>query len=548
MRASGGTWDVRVLRPGRQPLKSLATTLDDVIETGNIPADLLEQLQDAPGTYGEQLRKAAQRKKHKVLIVVDQLEELFTLSDNDDVRKAFLASLLAAADDSTSPVRVVLSMRADFLDRLADHKRFLNELSRGLFFLSAPDHDNLRETLVRPAELAGYTFEDPWIVEDMMQAATSKGALPLLQFAATRLWDSRDRQRRKLTIAAYNQMGGVGGAFARHADEVAAAVPPQSQNLFRAIVTRLVTAEGTRAVVDHTELLQLSDDRQEVERILDQLVRARLILIHTEQGNTVEIVHEVLITEWPTLARWLEDSQALRGFMQELRQATKQWQSRGQRADLLWSGATAQDALATMKRHVLDLSAAEKEFLDATRAQIARGRRRRLAAVVAVFAVLGVIIAGGAFFTVQLSQANREAQDALVEAKAARAQVQAQLDEVKAAQDKRDKAEAEAKAAAEVAQKKAEEALKANAQVAQSQEDLAVANLALQKKVSEAEELARVANENARKAAAAKEAAEKATAEAKAEKARTQQLLAAEKERVKRLEAEKSKISTGGLK
>ena len=84
-------------------------------------------------------------------------------------------------------------MRADFLDRLAGHKHFLAELSRGLFFLTAPDHDNLRETLVRPAELAGYSFEDPRIVEDMMQAATSRGALPLLSFAATRLWDARDR-------------------------------------------------------------------------------------------------------------------------------------------------------------------------------------------------------------------------------------------------------------------------------------------------------------------------------------------------------------------
>ncbi len=548
VRASEGTWDVRVLRPGRQPLHSLATTLDDVIDTGVVPTDFIASLHDSPGVYGELLRKAAQRKKHKLLIVVDQLEELFTLSDNDDVRKTFLAALLAAADDSTAPVRIVLSMRADFLDRLADHKRFLNEVSRGLFFLSAPDLDNLRETLIRPAELAGYTFEDPWIVEDMMQAATSKGALPLLQFAATRLWDARDRKRRKLTIGAYNQMGGVGGAFARHADEVASAVPPQSQNLLRSIVTRLVTAEGTRAVVDYDELVQLSDDRQEVERILDQLVRARLVLIHTDQNNIVEIVHEVLITEWPTLVRWLEDSQALRGFMQELRQATKQWQSRGKRTDLLWSGATAQDALATMKRHVLDLSAAEKEFLEATRLQLARGRRRRLAAMVAGFGVLAVIIAGGAFFTIQLTHANHEAQDALVQAKAAKAQVQAQLDEVKAAQETRNKAEAAAKAAADIAKKKAEEALKANAQVAQGKEDLAAANLALQQKVIETTELARVAQENASKAAAAKVAAEKATAEAKAEKARTQQLLAAEKERVKQLEAEKSKISTGGLK
>ena len=239
-------------------------------------------------------------------------------------------------------MRVVLSMRADFLDRLAGHKQFLAELSRGLFFLSAPDHDNLRETLVRPAELAGYTFEDPSIVDDMMQAATSRGALPLLQFAATRLWDARDRERKLLTVAAYEQMGGVGGAFARHADEVAAAVPPQSQALLRAIMTRLVTPEGTRAVVDHDELLGLSRRHAEVESILDQLVRARLVSLHTDpkQGATVEIVHEVLITEWPTLARWLEDSQALRGFMHELRQAVKQWVARGKPSDLVWRGAT----------------------------------------------------------------------------------------------------------------------------------------------------------------------------------------------------------------
>jgi eukaryotic-like serine/threonine-protein kinase len=550
VRGTGGNWQVRILRPGRSPLQSLATTLDENIETGQIAAEVVDQLHEAPGLYGELLRKAVSRKKHKVLIVVDQLEELFTLSDNDEVRKLFLAALLAAADDTTSPVRVVLSMRADFLDRLAGHKHFLSELSRGLFFLSAPDADNLRETLVRPAELAGYAFGDPWIVEDMMQAATSKGALPLLQFAATRLWDSRDRAKKQLTIAAYNQMGGVGGAFARHADEIASAVPPQSQRLLRAIMTRLVTPEGTRAVVDRNELLGLSSDRDEIERILDQLVRARLILMHTDpaQGTTVEIVHEVLISEWPTLARWLEDSQALRGFMMELRQATKQWLARNKASDLVWRGATAQEALATQKRHVLELSESEKDYLEAVRVQMARSRRRKVAVLTTVFLVLALVIAGGAFFTVRLSQANAEAQQALVEAekaaeaaRAAEAKVQAQLDEVKAAQARREQAEQEAAA-------RAAEASKANQQVAQSQEDLAKANLELQKRVEEAQKAKEIAQELAKKAATAKELAEKATQEAKAANARTSALLEREKDRVRQLEAEKSKISTGGLK
>jgi hypothetical protein len=543
VRGTGGNWQVRVLRPGRHPLQSLASTLED-------EGVSVDQLQEGPGVYGELLRTSARQKKHKVLIVVDQLEELFTLSDDDEHRKLFLAALLAAADDATSPVRVVLSMRADFLDRLAEHKHFLNELSRGLFFLSAPDQDNLRETLVRPAELAGYTFSDPWIVEDMMQAATSKGALPLLQFAATRLWDARDRAKRQLTIQAYNGMGGVGGAFARHADEVAAAVPPQSQRLLRAIMTRLVTPEGTRAVVDHQELLELSADTGEVERILDQLVRARLILMHTDplQSSTVEIVHEVLISEWPTLARWLEEGQALRGFMHELRTATKQWVARNKAADLVWRGATAEEALATAKRHVLELSQNEQEFLDQVRIGMARGRRRRAVVMTAIIAVVGVFIAGGTFFTIRLSQANAAAQEKADEAVKAQQQVQKQLDEVKAAQAAQEKAQQEAA-------EKAAEALKANASASQSKEELAQANLALQQKVVEAEkanavaqELARVAQENAKKAAAAKDAAEKASQESKAAKARAETLLAAEKERVKQLEAEKAKISTGGLK
>jgi eukaryotic-like serine/threonine-protein kinase len=549
VRGTGGNWQVRILRPGRSPLQSLAGTLDEMLDSGAVGQDVLDGLAEAPGLYGERLRKAAHRKKQKVLIVVDQLEELFTLSDDDEVRKLFLAALLAAADDPTSPVRVVLSMRADFLDRLAGHKHFLNELSRGLFFLSAPDADNLRETLVRPAELAGYTFGDPWIVEDMMQAATSKGALPLLQFAATRLWDARDRQRKQLPISAYNQMGGVGGAFARHADEVAAAVPPQHQKLLRAIMTRLVTPEGTRAVVDQQELLELSQDKGDVERILDQLVRARLVLMHTDatQGTTVEIVHEVLITEWPTLTRWLEEGQALRGFMAELRQATKQWVARKKSSDLVWRGATAQEAVATMKRHVLELATNEREFLEAARKGLARSRRRKVFVLSTIFITLTAVLGAGAWFTIQLSQANAAAQEKAEEAEKARQQVQSQLDEVKSAQAAREKAQQEAT-------EKAAEALKANAAASQSQEDLAKANIELQRQVEEAtkanaiaQELARVAQENAKAAAMQKAAAEKATADAKAANARTQALLDKEKDRVKQLEANQKKISTGGL-
>ncbi|HEX5058657.1 MAG TPA: serine/threonine-protein kinase, partial [Kofleriaceae bacterium] len=548
MRATG-TWQVCMLRPGRAPLHRLANVLDEMRATGDHLTDVLDQLTDSPGVFGKLLRTSALHRSHRILVVVDQLEELFTLCDSDDARRTFLAALLAAADDPSSPVRVVLSMRADFLDRLANHKQFLSELSRGLFFLTAPDADNLRETIVRPAELAGVAFESASIVEDMMLAATSRGALPLVSFAATRLWDARDRERKLLTSSAYQHMGGVGGAFARHADQIAAAVPPKSQPLLRAIMLRLVTPEGTRAVVDRGELVSLGDPH-EVEQVLDQLVRARLIQVHvdSDQAATVEIVHEMLITEWPTLARWLTEGQALRGFMHELRQAARQWDSHGRSGDLVWRGATAQDALANAQRHVLDLSAVESAFLAAVRALAVRTRRRKVAAISTIIVMLCAVIAGGAIFTLKLARANAVAQDreaaanrAAQEAQTARAALQQKLDVIEEKEQARRKAEAEAKAAQE-------KAVKADETVKLSQEELEKANVELRRALADAESEKQRAQTEKHNAEAAAEVARKASAEARAAKATAEAAAVREKARADKLEQEAKSIYNKDLR
>jgi serine/threonine protein kinase len=548
VRTTGGNWHVRILRPGRVPLQRLAGVLEETHATGQDGHEIVTQLAEAPGMFGDLLRKAAIRREHRVLVVVDQLEELFTLCDDDAQRRTFLAALLAAADDPASPVRVVLSMRADFLDRLAGHKQFLNELSRGLLFLTAPDLDNLRETVVRPAELAGYGFEDPEIVEDMMKAATSRGVLPLLSFAASRLWDARDRERKLLTRHAYQDMGGVVGAFAQHADQVAASVPLRSQPLLRAIMTRLVTPEGTRAVVDHAEMVSLAA-AGDVEIILDQLVRARLIHLQTDpdQGATIEIVHEMLITEWPTLANWLEDSHAVRGFTHELRQAARQWDARNRPADLVWRGATGQEALANAARHVLDLSAVEREFLDAVRWQLARARRTRAMVFAAIFCAAIAVLAGGMIAVVRIRAAEQVAERKAVAAESAAelartAQAQAQSDLAAA------KAAELAKAQAEQAQQlAAAKVVRAEGEVNESREELEQKNVALESALSEAQvekERAQVASQ---KAVAAAGVAKKATDEATRAKAQVEDALAKERERVKELEAEKKHIYDGDL-
>jgi serine/threonine protein kinase len=504
IRSDGDAWQVHAMRPGRTPLRSLTTVLEAIGATCD-----QAQLREAPGLFGTLLRDAAAKQATKILIVVDQLEELFTLCDDDETRRAFLAALLAAADDSSSPVRVVLSMRADFLDRLAAHKRFLAELSRGLFFLTSPDSDNLREALERPAALAGYTFESTTIVEDMIQVATSRGALPLLSFAAARLWDSRDRERKLLTGDAYHKMGGIVGAFARHADQIVASVPTQSQNLLRMICTRLVTPEGTRALVDRDELLSLAPGTDQVEQILDQLLRSRLIHVHSGQDQlaTVEIVHETLITEWPTLKRWLDDNHAQRAFLHELRQAARQWYGRGQPDDLVWRGATAREALA---RDLRELSGVEQEFLAAIARGVARARRRKALVFTTIVGVLALAIAGGSIALVRIKLAEGTAQDKAVQAEVerqaavdARTELQRKVDALEAEKRAREAA-VQDKLAEEGRRKEAEQTLATSQQL--SRDQLETANRELQKQVNE--EVAARKREEAARADATKAKAE----------------------------------------
>jgi len=542
MRATAENWMIRAMRPGRAPLQRLAGLLDDLLPTGKPGSGMLAQLHSSPGLFGELIRTAAAARNQRVLIVIDQFEELFTLCEGDEPRRLFLAALLAAADDPSAPVRVVLSIRADFLDRLAVHKQFLAEVTRGLLFLAAPDEDNLREALVRPAELAGYTFEDRTIVDDMLAAVTSRGALPLLSFAATRLWDARDRGRHRLTAAAYHQMGGVGGAFARHADQMVASVPPPSQPLLRAMLTRLVTPEGTRAVVDRDELVGLATDRAEGERIVDQLVNARLVHMDSDvdQGATVEIVHEILITEWPTLRRWLDAGHALRGFLHELQQAARTWAARSRPSDLLWRGAAADEAVGHATRHVLVLSAIEREFLAAVRVHAARSRRRKLLAVASVFAALGLVIAGGTVAFVQVEHANAEAEHRADDAELARRQAQAaeakvkkQLDDVTAAQAAKDRAEHDRRDAEAKAVKAEDKAQVFEGEARLSRSELEQRNAELDRA------LARARAEQARAVAA--------TSAEHAANATLADTLARERERIRQLELEKRHIYSGRL-
>jgi len=540
LKQSGEPWECAIIRPGRAPLAALAQLLLPMVTTSDsVAGDLAEQQQLAdrlagePGHLGTVLRSRARREGRRILLFVDQFEELYTLVADAEERQAFAACLAAVADDATAPLRVVVSIRADFLDRVSESAGFLGELQQGLFFLGPPSRDGLRDALVQPAEAASYQFEMPAIVEDMLDhLETTPGALPLLQFAAQKLWEQRDTARRLFTHHSYAAMGGIAGALASHADSVVAELPAPGQALTRTLFLHLVTPEHTRAIVAIEELRALSPEPVEVQRLIEHLVAARLLLVQSADrgiGTTVEIVHESLIHSWPTLRRWLDENQDDAALLDQLRTAARQWQAKRRDPGLLWRGETAEEARRWYRRYRGPLSDVQKAYLDAVfhLAQGAQRLKRRI--ITAGFAALIVLVAAAAIALVVIRGNARAAVRAQAEAEHRLAEVQRKEGERRAEQEGRQAAERR-------------EAV-ANSQLDDTNEELRRTNQELRLALEEATEsrerakkAQQGAEQNASRAVRAQRDAESARVDAIRAKERVEQLLAGEKLRAKRLE------------
>jgi serine/threonine protein kinase len=538
LKQSGEQWETLVVRPGRQPLNALAALVEGFDTPTGEPTqeqlNLPDRMRLEPGYLGTVLRRRAQRERRHILLFVDQFEELFTLVPDANDRLAFTACLASVADDATSPTRVVISIRSDFLDRVSEDERFMSELSQGLFFIGAPSREGLRDALVQPAALAGYRFETPDIVENMLEhLATTSGALPLLQFAASKLWEARDPARKMLTLASYKALGGIAGALASHADSVLAQLNPQQRNLVRALFLRLVTSERTRALVTLDELQEVTQDRAEVRRIVDMLVAARLLVVQTNDGgtSTVEIVHESLIHSWPTLSRWLEETQEDSAFLEQLRSASKQWQLKGQDVGLLWRGDMVAEAARFKKRYRGELTKVQQEFLKAVFDLEARGVRRRRAAVIGGAVFLSGLLVVASIALVVIHEAQKRAEENAVVAKRAEKEAKDRLAEVQAKELERQRAEA-AKKAAEA------ETVKANTQVEMTNEELKKKNAELESAIKDIERQKRAAEEAQQRAEESAKAAKVAKDEALTAQKHAELLLKKEQERVRRLESQ----------
>ncbi len=343
------------------------------------------------------------RKAHaEALLVVDQLEELFTLNPKE-AQARFAAFLGRLAKDGD--VHVLLSLRDDFLMRCGEHEALVRVFTE-LTPLLPMGRESLRRALVEPAKREGYRFEDEALVEEMVDSVEgARGALPLLAFAVARLWEKRDREKKLLTRAAYEEIGGVAGALAQHAEAAMDTIGPERQGIVREIFRNLVTAEGTRAVMDREELLSVFPERKDAEEVLGQLVEERLLTTYEVEGaegepshHRVEVVHESLLKAWPRLVRWQAQDEEGAVLRDQLKQAAHLWEEKGRSPDVLWSGMAFREFELWRERYAGKLTALEEDF---ARSMTDRARRRKrlrrlvagsvVAAAVIVAAVTGLL-------------------------------------------------------------------------------------------------------------------------------------------------------------
>jgi WD40 repeat protein/tRNA A-37 threonylcarbamoyl transferase component Bud32 len=391
-------WRSIVVRPGAAPLSALSA-LAELPPGASSAGD--------PATIAAQLRAAAGA--GMLVIIVDQFEEVFTLCRDAAARTRFTEVLVQAARSLDDRVRVVLTLRDDFLVRAGELAPLRDRLAQGLTLLATPAPDDLVRVLVEPARRVGYRFDDPALPRAMVDAVAGRpGALALLSFTAARLWELRDRHFHQLTRKAYDAIGGVEGALAGHAEATLLACATDQQRLVREAFRHLVTAEGTREVVARHELIAALGDATHGADVLERLVAARLLVAaESETGeDRIEIVHEALLTSWPRLVEWRREDLDGARLRDQLRAAARQWDERGRPRGLLWRDEALDDYRRWRKRWPGAVPALDLAFATASLGDEARGRRIRRA-IIAV--AVSVLAAGTTALAVLYRTSNRNA-------------------------------------------------------------------------------------------------------------------------------------------
>jgi WD40 repeat protein/DNA-binding SARP family transcriptional activator len=409
-------WFVTTMLPGATPFKELAAALRRVAvsEAGDPARALL-----GDGGIDAAVRELLPE-RGELLLVIDQLEELFTSAPEAEQRR-FLDGLAHAVSAPDSRLRVVGTLRADFFDRPLAHPGFGAVIGDATVTVPAMAASDLEAAIVEPARRAGRTVEGPLVAELVAAALDEPAGLPALQFT---LFELAERAEGDLGLAAYRELGCLNGAIASRAEALYQSLDDEDQAAIRRLFAHLVVvsseAEPTRRRAVRTDLTT-GDPR--LDSLIDRWTEARLLSVDRHPQTrlpTVEPAHEALLRAWPRLRDWIDEDRESLLLLERLREATATWVELHQDPSALYRGARLEVTLEAAGS--VPLPAQERAFLDASREERdaesrraelearrrARANRRLRAQLVVIGVALVVALIGGFVAVDQRSEAVEE--------------------------------------------------------------------------------------------------------------------------------------------
>ncbi|MGB3754098.1 MAG: AAA family ATPase [Parerythrobacter sp.] len=426
---------VAVLVPGTRPVEALATVLARIATNDPSPVAKTQEFREAllrvtgaDGADGQKedqydgLRRIADALPDiaisPLIVLVDQLEEIYTLCKDAAERTTFVQNLLCAASDGSNRVSVIVTMRSDFLGETQKYPELNRLFSMQGFLAPVMNKAELREAISRPAELAGYSLGEQTIDRLVYQTEDREGALPLLQFALSQIWEGIEEGISPAVTL--EELGGVGGALAEKAERVYVRLQPAQQIIARRIFSGLVElGEGTRDTrrrVAVERLVLKKDEPATVRQVLDKFTHPAMRLITCaaiEDGTeTAEVTHEALFDHWVRLQQWLEESRSDLRLQRRLEVAAADWDKMARPEGKLWRSPDL-DVLRRYRKDSGDgMTPLEIAFfMDSEQAikKAERERQRQRRLLVRVLSA-GLILTTGAtiFATYQMQRSERQ--------------------------------------------------------------------------------------------------------------------------------------------
>ncbi len=394
-----------VVRPGPRPLQSLAAELARLGEGGDPLAilaaadDLRQRLAAEPGRLPD-LVQTLLPSGERAALVVDRLEEIYTLAESEEEVERFVAALLALARHPHRPALLLLTLRADFYARLARHPELAAEVAGRQVYVTPLSQTEVAEAVEAPTAVVGAVGEKG-LAARVRDDARQHGevVLPLLQHALDLLW--RKRRGRWITWEAYDEIGQVAGALRYQADRVVGSLSGEEQAAARRLLTRLVWIEegaataiaGRRVSKDH-----LVEENALQERVLQRLADERLVQVRGGDGRaTAELIHDSLPLHWERLKAWVSEDREFLLWRQRLHADLAEWERTGRDEGTLLRGAPFVEAERWADERRDDLSPEEKELVTASAALRDREKaeRDRLRRWVVIGLAAGLVLALG---------------------------------------------------------------------------------------------------------------------------------------------------------